>query len=158
MFELTCGCGRRVRDQIILPGLKPAHFHFPLPPLCAGIGYSMFSHGGLSRCLDMKSPPPLNLGGENLRGDPGNQAARVVNHGSAVRSLSPPPPPQTIRPGSLLIFLVLFCADKRGVLYGGLHGGGSMVAMGRAGLLGHSFGGYGFPSAGTPGTSEGESG
>ncbi|CAG04863.1 unnamed protein product [Tetraodon nigroviridis] len=51
----------------------------------SGIGYTMFSHGGLSRSLDMKTPPPLNLGSENLRGDPGNQAARV-NHGSAVRS------------------------------------------------------------------------
>lgn len=46
----------------------------------------MFSHGGLNRSLDMKSPPPLNLGGENLRGDvPTNQAARV-GHGSSVRS------------------------------------------------------------------------
>lgn len=123
----------------------------PAPPLCAGIGYSMFSHGGLSRSLDMKSPPPLNLGSENLRGDPGNQATRV-NHGSAVRS-------RLCRPAQAITrdnwsFLLCFCADQRGVLYGGLHGGSSMVAMGRAGLLGHSFGGYGFPSQGTAGTSE----
>lgn len=91
---------------MIPPGLKPSLFHFPLPPPCAGIGYSMFSHGGLSRCLDMKSPPPLNMGGENLRGDPGNQAARMVNHASAVRSR----PPRTRghrQTRSLLIFLVL---------------------------------------------------
>ncbi|XP_003974126.2 myocyte-specific enhancer factor 2B [Takifugu rubripes] len=83
----------------------------------SGIGYSMFSQGGLNRSLDMKSPPPLNLGSENPTGDAASQATRV-SHGSA-----------------------------RGVLYGGLQGGSSMVA--RAGLLGHSFGGYGFPSQGT---------
>lgn len=52
----------------------------------------MFSHSGLNRSLDMKSPPPLNLGGENLRGDGVNQATRV-SHSSAVRT--PPTPPHS---------------------------------------------------------------
>ncbi len=36
----------------------------------------------------MKSPPPLNLGGENLRGDTANQGmgAARANHSSAVSS------------------------------------------------------------------------
>ncbi|KAF3691092.1 Myocyte-specific enhancer factor 2B [Channa argus] len=86
------------------------------------IGYSVFSHGNLNRSLDMKSPPPLNLGSENLRGDAANQAMGPtrVNHNSA-----------------------------RGLLYQGLHSGSSMVAMGKAGLLGHSLGGYGLQSIGT---------
>lgn len=72
----------------------------------------------------------------------------------------PPTPVNPRRPPDTITahFSCSFCADQRGVLYGGLHGGGSMVAMGRAGLLGHSFGGYGFPSPGTAGTSEGKSG
>uniref|UniRef100_A0A3Q3VLE6 MADS-box domain-containing protein n=1 Tax=Mola mola TaxID=94237 RepID=A0A3Q3VLE6_MOLML len=90
----------------------------------SAIGYSMFSHGSLNRALDMKSPPPLNLGSDGLRGDAASQSAGVtrVNHSSA-----------------------------RGVVYQGLHSGSSMVAMGKAGLLGHSLGGYVLPS---PGTSE----
>lgn len=34
-----------------------------------GIGYSMFSHGNVSRALEMKSSPPLNLGAEGRRMD-----------------------------------------------------------------------------------------
>ncbi|KAM7388460.1 hypothetical protein PAMP_024632 [Pampus punctatissimus] len=89
------------------------------------IGYSVFSHGNLNRALDMKSPPPLNLGSENLRGEVANQGmgATRANHNSA-----------------------------RGLLYQGLHSGSSMVAMGKAGLLGHSLGAYGLPSPGASGT------
>ena len=56
---------------------------------CVAIGYSMFSHGSLNRALDMKSPPPLNLGSEGLRGDTTSQSAGVTraNHSSAVSEL-----------------------------------------------------------------------
>ncbi|XP_067369344.1 myocyte-specific enhancer factor 2B isoform X1 [Channa argus] len=102
------------------PAAPHAHSAFMSPH--SGIGYSVFSHGNLNRSLDMKSPPPLNLGSENLRGDAANQAMGPtrVNHNSA-----------------------------RGLLYQGLHSGSSMVAMGKAGLLGHSLGGYGLQSIGT---------
>uniref|UniRef100_A0A3Q3MTL0 Myocyte enhancer factor 2b n=1 Tax=Mastacembelus armatus TaxID=205130 RepID=A0A3Q3MTL0_9TELE len=39
----------------------------------------------------------------------------------------------------------------RGLLYQGLHNGSSMVAMDKAGLLGHSLRGYGLPSTGASG-------
>lgn len=53
-----------------------------------GIGYSVFSHGNLNRALDIKSPPPLNLGSENLRGEAANQGMGTTraNHNSAVSS------------------------------------------------------------------------
>lgn len=67
-------------------------FSLPAPFFrCVGIGYSVFSHGNLNRALDMKSPPPLNMGGENLRGDAANNqgmGATRANHNSAV-SYSP---------------------------------------------------------------------
>ncbi|PWA21025.1 hypothetical protein CCH79_00007326 [Gambusia affinis] len=99
------------------PAGPHAAFMSPHP----GIGYSVFSHGNLNRALDMKSPPPLSLGSENLRADAANQAmgATRVNHNSA-----------------------------RSLLYQGLHSSSSMVAMGKAGLLSHSLGGYGLPHAG----------
>ncbi|KAK5870042.1 hypothetical protein PBY51_024706 [Eleginops maclovinus] len=104
------------------PVVPHAHTAFMSPH--SGIGYSVFSHGNLNRALDMKSPPPLNIGSDNLRGDAANMGlgATRANHNST-----------------------------RGVLYQGLHSGNSMVAMGKAGLLGHSLGGYGLPS---PGVSE----
>lgn len=34
-----------------------------------GFGYSMFSHGNLSRALDMKTPPPLSLSNDGRRGE-----------------------------------------------------------------------------------------
>ncbi|XP_053285800.1 myocyte-specific enhancer factor 2B [Pleuronectes platessa] len=100
------------------PAASHAHTAFMSPH--SGIGYSVLSHGNLNRALDMKTPPSLNLGGENLRGDAANQAmgATRVNHNSA-----------------------------RGLLYQGLHTGSSMMAMGK---LGHSLGGYSLPSPGTP--------
>ncbi|XP_071782072.1 myocyte-specific enhancer factor 2B [Centroberyx gerrardi] len=100
------------------------HTHTAFMSPHSGIGYSVFSHGNLSRALDMKSPPPLNLGSENLRGDAANQGM-----GATRANLS----------------------SARGLLYQGLHPGSSMVAMGKAGLLGHSLGGYGLSS---PGASE----
>lgn len=62
-------------------------FSLPAPLFrCLGIGYSVFSHGNLNRALDMKSPPPLNMGTENLRADGANQGmgATRANHSSAV--------------------------------------------------------------------------
>ncbi|XP_047443102.1 myocyte-specific enhancer factor 2B isoform X1 [Mugil cephalus] len=99
------------------PAAPHTHTAFMSPH--SGIGYSVFSHGNLNRALDMKSPPPLNLGSENLRADAANQGmgATRANHNPA-----------------------------RGLLYQGLHSGSSMVAMGKAGLLSHSLGGYGLPS------------
>ncbi|RXN20401.1 myocyte-specific enhancer factor 2B-like protein [Labeo rohita] len=35
----------------------------------AGLGYSMFSHGNLSRALEMKTPPPLNMASDGRRID-----------------------------------------------------------------------------------------
>lgn len=58
----------------------------------------------------------------------------------------------SLRPYMLTILFV----HQRGLLYQGLHSGGSMVTMGKAGLLGHSLGGYSLPSPGTPGTSADE--
>ncbi|KAL4658912.1 myocyte-specific enhancer factor 2B [Arapaima gigas] len=43
------------------PGLIPPH---------SGIGYSVFPHCNLSRTLEMKSPPPMNLGCESRRTEP----------------------------------------------------------------------------------------
>ncbi|CAI5639878.1 unnamed protein product [Oreochromis niloticus] len=110
------------RSSSASPAAPHAHTAFMSPH--SGIGYSVFSHGNLNRALDMKSPPPMNVGTENLRADGANQAmgATRANHNSA-----------------------------RGLLYQGLHSSSSMVAMGKAGLLSHSLGGYGLPS---PGASE----
>ncbi|KAI4828985.1 hypothetical protein KUCAC02_023049 [Chaenocephalus aceratus] len=112
----SLGC----RPGAASPAVPHAHTAFMSPH--SGIGYSVFSHGNLNRALDMKSPPPVNLGSDNLRGDAANVGlgATRANHNSA-----------------------------RGVLYQGLHSGSSMVAMGKAGLLGHSLGGYGLPSQGS---------
>uniref|UniRef100_A0A3Q3KDN3 Myocyte enhancer factor 2B n=1 Tax=Monopterus albus TaxID=43700 RepID=A0A3Q3KDN3_MONAL len=107
------------RPSSASPAAPHAHTAFMTPH--SGIGYSVFSHGNLNRALDMKSPPPLNLGNENLRGDAANQAMGTTraNHNSG-----------------------------RGFLYQGLHSNSSMVAMGKAGLLGHSLGGYSLSSPG----------
>lgn len=69
-------------NKLTSPFTSCSFFH------CVGIGYSMFSHGGLNRTLDMKSPPPLNLGADNLRGDATNQGigATRTNYNSAVCS------------------------------------------------------------------------
>ncbi|XP_061744620.1 myocyte-specific enhancer factor 2B isoform X2 [Nerophis ophidion] len=83
----------------------------------SGIGYSVFSH--VSRGLDLKSPlphPPPTL---TL---PGGDAANQGSRAAQTPSMS------------------------RGVLYHGLHGGSSVVAMGKAGLLGHALAGYGLAS------------
>lgn len=52
-----------------------------------GIGYPMFSHGGLSRALEMKTPPPLGLAptdGRRMETHPGLGGARS-NLTNAVR-------------------------------------------------------------------------
>ncbi|KAJ7993094.1 hypothetical protein DPEC_G00268860 [Dallia pectoralis] len=117
------------------PGLSsPAgpHTHAAFMSPHSGIGYSMFSHGNLSRALDMKTPPPLNLGSENRRVD------GHLGLGGTRTNLN----------------------TARGLLYHhGMHPGNHMAAMGKAGLLGHNLGGYGLSSAGSsdynhPGFSE----
>ncbi|KAM8875007.1 myocyte-specific enhancer factor 2B [Spinachia spinachia] len=107
------------------PGSRPGsagaaapHAHAAFASPHSGLGYSVFSHGNLSRPVEMKSPPPLNLGSETPRGDAGSQALGPAR------------------------------ANHRGVLYHGLHSSGAMVATGKAGLLAHSLGGYGLPSPG----------
>ncbi|XP_058494437.1 myocyte-specific enhancer factor 2B [Solea solea] len=99
------------------------HTHSAFMSAHSGIGYPVLSHSNLNRALDMKSPPVLTLGSESLRADAANQAMAPthVNHSSA-----------------------------RGLLYQGLHGGSSMIAMSKAGLLGHSLGAYSLPSPATP--------
>ncbi|XP_062306230.1 myocyte-specific enhancer factor 2B [Osmerus eperlanus] len=90
------------------PTSPHAHAAFMTPH--SGIGYSMFSHGNLSRALEMKSSPPLNLGSENRRGEthPGMVASRT-NLNTA-----------------------------RGLLYQSMHPGSPMVTMGKSGLLGYN--------------------
>ncbi|XP_043079081.1 myocyte-specific enhancer factor 2B isoform X2 [Puntigrus tetrazona] len=80
----------------------------------AGLGYSMFSHGGLSRGLEMKTPPPLNMAGDGRRAEA---------HGGLCGTRS-----------SL--------ANAR-ALYQSMHAGGHMMAMGKTGLLGHGLSNYG---------------
>ncbi|KAF7702958.1 myocyte-specific enhancer factor 2B [Silurus meridionalis] len=69
----------------------------------AGYGYSMFSHGNLSRALDMKTPPPLSLTNDGRRGEvhPGVGVARAN------------------------------LANAR-ALYQSMHSGGHMMPMGKA--------------------------
>ncbi|XP_072517202.1 myocyte-specific enhancer factor 2B [Salminus brasiliensis] len=101
------------------------HILFSLP-VCLraaeGIGYSMFSHGNLSKALEMKTPPPLSLAGEGRRLD--TQAGL----GGARSNLT-----------------------NARALYQSMHPGGHMVTMGKAGLLGHSLGSYGNPEYCHPG-------
>ncbi|XP_026863945.2 myocyte-specific enhancer factor 2B [Electrophorus electricus] len=80
----------------------------------AGIGYSMFSHGNLSRTLEMKTPPPLSLASEGRRVEP---------H-----------PGQGGTRGNL---------TNARALYQSVHSGGHMMAMGKPGLLAHTLGNYG---------------
>ncbi|KAJ8374575.1 hypothetical protein SKAU_G00051550 [Synaphobranchus kaupii] len=100
---------------------SPHHTLSSLMPSHPGIGYSMFSHGNLSRALEMKTPTPLNLGCENRRAEahPGLPVAR----------------------GNL---------SSARALYQGMHTGNHMMAMGKAGLLGHSLEEYGLSPAGPP--------
>ncbi|XP_020795726.1 myocyte-specific enhancer factor 2B isoform X2 [Boleophthalmus pectinirostris] len=114
------------RPGSVSPAATHPHSAFMSPH--SGIGYSVFAHGNLNRALEMKTPPPaLGLGPEGLRDTQANQGLgpRNSNH------------------------------SARGHLYQGLHSGGSIVAMGKTGLLGHSMGGYGMSS---PTASEYQSG
>ena len=59
-----------------------------------------------------------------------------------------------VTPLEIFPFLTIsLCVHQRGLLYQGLHGGSSMIAMSKAGLLGHSLGAYSLPSPATPGLS-----
>ncbi|XP_061093461.1 myocyte-specific enhancer factor 2B isoform X2 [Conger conger] len=100
---------------------NPHHTLSSLMPPHSAIGYSMFSHGNLSRALEMKTPPPLNLGCENRRAEahPG----------------LPGPRPNL---------------SNARALYQGMHSGNPMMGVGKAGLLGHSLGEYGLSPAGPP--------
>ncbi|XP_021459396.2 myocyte-specific enhancer factor 2B isoform X1 [Oncorhynchus mykiss] len=96
------------------------HCHAAFMSPHSGIGNSMFSHGNLSRALEMKTPPPLNLGSENRRTEshPGMGGTRAN------------------------------FSSSRGLLYPGMHPGNHMLAMGKTGLLTHGLGGYSLSSAG----------
>uniref|UniRef100_A0A3B4AKK5 MADS-box domain-containing protein n=1 Tax=Periophthalmus magnuspinnatus TaxID=409849 RepID=A0A3B4AKK5_9GOBI len=115
------------RPGSVSPAAAHPHSAFMSPH--SGIGYSVFAHGNLNRGLEMKTPPPaLGLSPEGLRDTQANQGLGPRNsHHSAV-------------------------SPERGHLYQGLHSGGSIVAMGKTGLLGHSLGGYGMGSPTTSGT------
>ncbi|XP_030640063.1 myocyte-specific enhancer factor 2B [Chanos chanos] len=104
------------------------HPHSPYLAPHPGIGYSMFSHGNLSRTLDMKTPPPLNLGSDGRRMDtyPGLTSTRN-NLTNAVRG--------------------------HRMLYQSMHPSNHMLAMSKAGLLGHNLGNYGSPDYGHTGFS-----
>ncbi|KAK7137003.1 hypothetical protein R3I93_017160 [Phoxinus phoxinus] len=80
----------------------------------SGLGYSMFSHGNLSKALEMKTPPPLNMTSDGRR---------IDAHGGLCGTRSN-------------------LANAR-ALYQSMHAGGHMMAMGKTGLLGHSLGNYG---------------
>ncbi|KAK6320389.1 hypothetical protein J4Q44_G00094960 [Coregonus suidteri] len=96
------------------------HSHAAFVSPHSGIGYSMFSHSNRSRALEMKTPPPLNLGNDNRRAESNPSMGGIrANLNSA-----------------------------RGILYQGMHPVNHMLAMGKAGLLGHSLGDYGLSSAG----------
>ncbi|XP_037530736.1 myocyte-specific enhancer factor 2B [Nematolebias whitei] len=78
----------------------------------------------------------------------------VFSHGNMNRALDmKSPPPLSLASENLRADAASqgMGATRRGLLYQGLHSGSSMVAMGKAGFLSHSLGGYGLPS---PGTSE----
>ncbi|XP_058616924.1 myocyte-specific enhancer factor 2B isoform X2 [Onychostoma macrolepis] len=71
----------------------------------AGLGYSMFSHGNLSRSLEMKTPPPLNMASDGRR---------IEAHSGLCGTRSN-------------------LANAR-ALYQSMHAGGHMMAMGKTGL------------------------
>ncbi|XP_028856958.1 myocyte-specific enhancer factor 2B [Denticeps clupeoides] len=56
------------RVDSVSPAGLPTHHNFMSPH--SGIGYSVFTHGNLSRALEMKTPPPLNLGSDSRRMEP----------------------------------------------------------------------------------------
>ncbi|XP_017262620.1 myocyte-specific enhancer factor 2B [Kryptolebias marmoratus] len=78
----------------------------------------------------------------------------VFSHGNLNRALdTKTPPPLSLGSENLRADAASqgMGTTRRSLLYQGLHSGSSMVAMGKAGFLSHSLGGYGLPS---PGTSE----
>uniref|UniRef100_A0A3B5LWH4 Uncharacterized protein n=1 Tax=Xiphophorus couchianus TaxID=32473 RepID=A0A3B5LWH4_9TELE len=82
----------------------------------------------------------------------------MFSHGNLNRALDmkSPPPLSLGRVTSLHILCFTICTSphhQRSLLYQGLHSSSSMVAMGKAGLLSHSLGGYGLPPAGASGKS-----
>ncbi|KAG1945689.1 myocyte-specific enhancer factor 2C [Pimephales promelas] len=80
----------------------------------SGMGYSMFSHGNLSKALEMKTPPPLNMTNEGRRIDAHSGLCGTrSNLANAVRE-----------------------STKR-ALYQSMHAGGHMMAMGKTGFLGN---------------------
>ncbi|XP_056112436.1 myocyte-specific enhancer factor 2B isoform X2 [Rhinichthys klamathensis goyatoka] len=80
----------------------------------SGLGYSMFSHGNLSKALEMKTPPPLNMTSDGRRIDAHSGLCGTRSNLANARAL-----------------------------YQSMHAGGHMMAMGKTGLLGHSLGNYG---------------
>ncbi|XP_055074734.2 myocyte-specific enhancer factor 2B isoform X1 [Misgurnus anguillicaudatus] len=101
-------------------GSGGSNSHAALAGPHSGVGYSTFTHGNLSRGLEMKTPPPLGVTGDGRRIDlHGGLCGTRSNLSNAVRE-----------------------STKR-ALYQSMHGGGHMMTMGKTGLLGHSLGNYG---------------
>ncbi|XP_077082537.1 myocyte-specific enhancer factor 2B isoform X2 [Siphateles boraxobius] len=80
----------------------------------AGLGYSMFSHGNLSKALEMKTPPPLNMTSDGRRIDAHSGLCGTRSNLANARAL-----------------------------YQSMHAGSHMMAMGKTGLMGHSLSNYG---------------
>ncbi|XP_056304393.1 myocyte-specific enhancer factor 2B isoform X1 [Danio aesculapii] len=96
-------------------GTVSANSHPALMGPHAGLGYSMFPHGSLSRALEMKTPPPLNMSSDGRRVEAhAGLCGTRSSLANAVRE-----------------------STKR-ALYQSMHAGGHMMAMGKTGLLGHS--------------------
>ncbi|XP_051551420.1 myocyte-specific enhancer factor 2B-like isoform X1 [Myxocyprinus asiaticus] len=109
-------------------GSAGSNSHTALVGPHAGLGYSMFSHGNLSRALEMKTPPPLSMTSDGRRLDAHTALCGTrSNLANAVRE-----------------------STKR-ALYHSMHAGGQMMAMGKTGLLGHSLGNYGASDYSHPG-------
>nr|XP_057929283.1 myocyte-specific enhancer factor 2B [Doryrhamphus excisus]XP_057929284.1 myocyte-specific enhancer factor 2B [Doryrhamphus excisus]XP_057929285.1 myocyte-specific enhancer factor 2B [Doryrhamphus excisus]XP_057929286.1 myocyte-specific enhancer factor 2B [Doryrhamphus excisus]XP_057929287.1 myocyte-specific enhancer factor 2B [Doryrhamphus excisus]XP_057929288.1 myocyte-specific enhancer factor 2B [Doryrhamphus excisus] len=118
-FPISSGPSTAPHRPPCFKSISPASPHSSLMAPYSGIGYSVFSH--VSRGLDLKSPPP------------------------------PPHPPTLPLPGdadSQCLHAAQNPMMSKGVLYQGLHSASSVVAMGKAGILGHTLAGYGLASSG----------
>ncbi|XP_051980436.1 myocyte-specific enhancer factor 2B isoform X1 [Xyrauchen texanus] len=109
-------------------GSAGSNSHTALVGPHAGLGYSMFSHGNLSRALEIKTPPPLSMTGDGRRLDA--QAGLCGTHNNLANAVRE--------------------STKR-ALYHSMHAGGHMMTMGKTGLLGHSLGNYGASDYSHPG-------
>uniref|UniRef100_A0A8C1L212 Myocyte enhancer factor 2b n=4 Tax=Cyprinus carpio TaxID=7962 RepID=A0A8C1L212_CYPCA len=107
-------------NRLASTGSVSSNSHPALMGPHTGLGYPMFSHGNLSRALEMKSPPPLNMASDGRRIDAHSGLCGTrSNLANVVRE-----------------------STKR-ALYQSMNAGGHMMAMGKTGLLGHSLANYG---------------